>query len=95
MAAGRKTGGRKKGTPNKVNAMTREAIGDFLARKWDRIDELFDKVASEDPYKALVLIKDLAEYSIPKLSRSELMGPDGGPLTLEGLVKESASKHSA
>jgi hypothetical protein len=33
-----------------------------------------------DPGKALDLAMSMAEYHIPKLARTELTGPDGGPL---------------
>lgn len=47
MAAGRKTGGRKKGTPNKVTADVKRAILD--AFETAGAADYLAKVASEDP----------------------------------------------
>lgn len=80
MAKGKKTGGRTKGTPNKTNAVTRAAIADFLERQWDKLDDLFVRVAADDPHKAIQFLKDIAEYHIPKLARTELTGEEGGPV---------------
>lgn len=38
------------------------------------------KGVAPDPGKALDLLASLAEYAAPKLARTELTGPDGGPV---------------
>jgi hypothetical protein len=40
-------------------------------------------VALEDPGKAADLYLKAIEYHIPKLARSEVSGPDGGPQVVE------------
>jgi hypothetical protein len=39
-----------------------------------------EKVAEDDPNKALDMMLKLSEYFIPKLARQELTGPDGKDL---------------
>ena len=61
---GQKTGGRVKGTPNKVTSTLREKISLFLGRKWDIIEKDFDSL---DPKDRIALFEKLLQYSIPKL----------------------------
>jgi hypothetical protein len=43
-----------------------------------------EATAEKDPGEALALLAKLAEFIVPKLSRSELRGPDGdGRLTIQ------------
>lgn len=66
MAKGRKTGGRKKGTPNKVNALAHMA---FLAAFQRRIDDL-DRWIREtgDGFEAVHFLSDGTK--IPYLERN-------------------------
>ena len=86
MAKGGKTGGRTKGTPNKV---TKEARDKF---QW-----LLDSYTPEDmqkdlkklsPKDRLIFISDIAEFIIPKLSRAELTGKNGGAIEFQEVVFE-------
>ena len=80
--------GRPKGTPNKSTAIVREAIANLLERNSDKMDEWLQLVAYGDselgvkpqPDKALDIMQKMAEYHIPKLSRTEVTGEDGGDL---------------
>ena len=48
------------------------------------MQDWLDKVAKRDPAKALDLLARLAEFLVPKLSRSELRGAgDDGRLIIE------------
>lgn len=73
MAIGKKTGGRKKGTPNKSTEIAREAIGKLVDENvvkfsgW--INEIYEKKGAE---AALNAVSGLIEYHVPKLTRSEL-----------------------
>lgn len=80
MALGVKTGGRQKGTPNKATAEIRDAFSDLLSYSKDHMIEWIQKVAIENPEKALALCIQAAEYTIPKLARSEMTGADGKDL---------------
>jgi hypothetical protein len=81
MAKGRKTGGRKKGTPNKATAAkaaeiaaTGETPLDFLLRVMRDEDRAFEF--------RLDAAKAAAPYAHPKLAAMELTGRDGGPVPL-------------
>lgn len=79
MAAGHKTGGRQKGTPNKSTVKVREAIAVFAEGNVGRLQEWLDEIAIDDPSKAADLYVKLLEYHVPKLSRSHT------DLTVEGV----------
>lgn len=80
--------GRPKGVPNKSTATVREAIATLLERNAEKMDEWLQLVAYGDselgvkpqPDKALDIMQKMAEYHIPKLSRTEVTGEDGGDL---------------
>ena len=82
-----KTGGRKKGSTNKATDKIREAITGVLEANADNLVDWLERIAKDDPKGAVVLYKDLAEFSIPKLSRVEqqTLDADGeacDPITL-------------
>lgn len=90
-----KTGGRKTGTPNKVNAEFRETVRQLLEDNSANVGRWLTQVAEgdgtengkPDPAKALDLLAKLAEYAAPKLSRAEVS--HSGVLSLESLVAGS------
>ena len=81
-----KTGGRVKGTPNKVNRDFRETVRKLLDDNADNVGTWITQVAEghgenkADPAKALDLLAKLAEFAAPKLGRIEHTGKDGGPM---------------
>lgn len=83
-----KTGGRKKGVPNKVNAEFRETVRQLLEDNSQNVGRWLTLVAEgdgsdnlkPDPAKALDLLAKLAEFAAPKLNRTEHTGPNGGPV---------------
>lgn len=85
MAIGRKTGGRKKGTPNKSTEIAREAIGKLVEENvvkfsgW--IDEIYNEKGAESAMNA---VTGLIEYHVPKLTRSELKHE--GEVTISSLL---------
>lgn len=70
MPKGIKLGGRKKNTPNKVTATARERFKLLL----DSYDEtkMQEDLNSLSPKDRLSFISDIAEFVIPKLSRTEI-----------------------
>lgn len=64
-----KTGGRKKGTPNKDTKELREKISDLIDNNFDSIQSDMDSLT---PEKRLDFLAKLFEYSLPKLNRTEL-----------------------
>ena len=78
MAQGKKTGGgSRKGIPNKATGEVRTVFSAFVEHNSERVQELFDRVASRDPAKALDLLARLSEFVIPKLARTEINGEIG------------------
>lgn len=85
MARGKKTGGgSRKGSPNKVTREVREAFRLLLEGNVHHMNGWLQKVAKDDPAKALELMGKLADYVIPRLARTELTGQNGKELP--GLV---------
>lgn len=59
-----KTGGRKKGTPNKVTRDLRESIADLVAKNIEKLEADFDKLDSE---KRLIVMERYLKYCLPPL----------------------------
>jgi hypothetical protein len=68
---GRKTGGRKKGSVNKINNDLREKISEFLEGEFDNVIKAFkDKnLVARDKIK---LYCELLQYSLPKYQATSL-----------------------
>lgn len=64
--------GRKKGVPNKVTADVRKSFSLLLEGAAPKLQTWLNRVAKKEPGRALDLVAKLAEYHIPKLSRTEL-----------------------
>ena len=67
----RKTGGRSKGTPNKVTAQVREAIAAFAEANVEKLQTWLDAAAENDPARAADLFVRVLEYHVPKLASTE------------------------
>jgi len=84
--------GRPKGSPNKATTAVREAIAVFAEGNAHKLQEWLDDVANgvggnrPDPAKAADLYLRAIEYHIPKLARTEMTGPDGGPVQVSGIT---------
>lgn len=83
-----KTGGRTKGTPNKVTQEFRETVQKLLDANAENVGRWLTLVAEgdgtdtgkPDPGKALDLLAKLAEFAAPKLARTEHTGEGGGAI---------------
>lgn len=79
--------GRAKGTPNKSTVRAREAIAKLVDDNSERLQGWLDDIAATDgPLAAWKCVMDVVEYHIPKLQRTELTGPDNGPIQHEATV---------
>ena len=79
MAKGKKTGGGSRaGVPNKATQDVRAAIAAFASANVGQMSVWLASI--DDPAKKLDLYLKAIEYHIPKLARSEVSGPDGGPV---------------
>ena len=72
--------GRPKGVPNKSTVLAREAIARFVDDNSQRLQGWLDEIAADSPKDAFNCVKDLMEYHLPKLARSEHTGADGGTI---------------
>lgn len=77
MAQGRKkgspkTGGRQKGTPNKVSAPLKELIKDFAIEKWPEFVKAWDNTESNKDKSDLYL--KVVNYILPKMSSVDVSG---------------------
>lgn len=63
MARGQKTGGRKKGSQNKISKVTRDIIADIAAGMVDRV---VDDIADLDPKDRVHVFIKLCEFNISK-----------------------------
>lgn len=66
--------GRPKGVSNKVTTETREAFKKLVEDNTPQFQGWLNKIAETNPAKAFELITNLAEYVLPKLSRTEITG---------------------
>jgi hypothetical protein len=61
---GKKTGGRVKGTPNRVTGALRDRITLFLEENWTKLEADFETL---EPLQRFQLFEKLLQYSLPKL----------------------------
>lgn len=94
MAKGAKTGGRRKGTPNKATA----AVAAEIAKSGETplafmLKRMRDEAA--DPMLRFEAAKAAAPYVHPKLAAIEHTGKDGGPIQTEELSPTEAARRIA
>lgn len=71
MATGKKTGGRKKGTPNKSTMLGKEVIVSLLSDYSESGLMLSDFMAL-DPKDRLVIAERLMQYTMPKMQATAI-----------------------
>jgi hypothetical protein len=92
------TSGRAKGTPNKVTQTFRETVAALLEDNRENVAVWLQQTAEgqrsrrvngktvpgrpPNPEGAAKLLANLAEFAAPRLSRAEVTGEGGGPLTV-------------
>lgn len=64
----KKTGGRKKGTPNAITKELRERINAFLSDNWHSIQSDFNAL---QPRERLMFYERLLSYALPKYTAEE------------------------
>lgn len=63
--------GRPKGVENKVTKDIKEAYKNLVEANLENMTIWLQKVADENPEKAIYIITTLSEYVLPKLARTE------------------------
>jgi hypothetical protein len=66
--------GRVAGVPNKVTSVVRELFAAFVETNVEKVQELFDRVAKDDPKGALEILVKFSEFVLPKLTRTTVDG---------------------
>lgn len=98
---GERRGGRGKGTANKVTTDARAAIAAFVNQNAGRMQGWLDQIANGspgdeekgidptpgNPERAFAMLRDLIEYHVPKLGRTEHTGKDGAELPTRVLLE--------
>ena len=95
MAVGRKTGGRKKGTPNKAKGELLALIKD----KWPNYHPVLAMCeVANDPSNSVELRfaanKEVSQYIEPKRKSTEHAGADGGPVQISVITGLPGSPNS-
>jgi hypothetical protein len=80
--------GRPKGVPNKSTGRVKDFMSLFLTQNVTRLNELLDKIEKgcpedglrPDPKGAAQFLMQVAEFVVPKLQRTEVVGNEGGPV---------------
>jgi len=89
-----KTGGRKKGTPNKLTRNARQAIGLLLDGQSHKLPKWLEAIRKNDgPRAAMDCYTRLLEFHVPKLARTEIQG--NLTVSLEDLLKTAAQKRTS
>ena len=85
---GKKTGGRKKGTPNKATSISKQVIADLLTEyhQSGKMTEDFDKL---EPRDRLQVAEKLIQYVMPKMQSSSVdITENSTTTTIENNLKE-------
>lgn len=87
MAVGRKTGGRKKGTPNKVTKGIRELISQATEEYYNSDLFLID-IALLDPKDRVSIMEKLTNYVAPKMQSTTIDAVVQNRKTIEDKLEE-------
>ena len=84
----KKTGGRTKGTPNKLDSQAREVFVRTLENQVDNIEEAFAKVLKDSPARYLDLFAKYAQYFVPKKTEAEIKADINGSWDFNETLKK-------
>jgi len=83
MAVGMKTGGRRKGTPNKSTVEMRDFVSKFVSANLTTLQTDFDQL---EPKERLQFLEKLLGYTLPKFQSITMMEEIDRPLG-EGVIE--------
>lgn len=94
MALGKKTGGRKKGTPNKSTTLGKEVIVSLLA-DYSNSGLMTSDFMALDPKDRLVIAERLMQYTMPKMQATAIdLNTGDREKTIEDRLTELAGEDS-
>lgn len=79
--------GKPKGAISKTTLEFKEALNNLLNYAAPKMVEWLERIATDDPTKALDHVGKLAEYVYPKLGRTEHTGREGGAIETKDVTK--------
>lgn len=82
--------GSRKGVPNKSTQAIKDAFQCFVEDNLPKLQEMFDEI--KRPQDKLAFIKELSEYVLPKLSRTEATVEINKPTDLGNVSQETIDK---
>ena len=85
--------GRPKGSLDKVTREVKEAFAMVLQNKLPEFESWLERVAEEDPAKAIDLAIKLSERFVPALARQEITGADGKDLKMTFRFGDKLTDH--
>lgn len=92
MAIGKKTGGRKKGTPNKSTTLGKEVIVSLLA-DYSNSGLMTSDFMALDPKDRLVIAERLMQYTMPKMQATAIdLNTSDKEKTIEDRLAELAGE---
>lgn len=92
MAKGKKTGGRKKGTPNKSTTLGKEVIVSLLA-DYSSSGLMTSDFMALDPKDRLVIAERLMQYTMPKMQATAIdLSTGNQEKTIEDRLAELAGE---
>lgn len=89
MTRRKKTGGREKGTPNKITKDIKEAYQHLIEVNIENLDSWLNEVAKNDPAKAMDIMIRLSEYVVPKLNRTTTTNHSMPSIVINEITKQS------
>jgi len=87
--------GRPKGVPNKVTAEARVALKMLIDNLTGELEAWIRKGAAKKPLEAAKVVAQLAEFCVPKLSRSEHIVPPGSAPLIGATTNVTISEKDA
>lgn len=84
-----KTGGRAKGTPNKITTEIREFYKELIENNLEQIETDLKEL---NPKERIEILIKLSEYVVPKLARTEIIDENQSlynQLKIKGIIIES------
>jgi hypothetical protein len=85
---GKKTGGRQKGTPNKMTSEAREVFIETLEGQVPNIERAFADVLAKSPEKYLDLFAKYAQYFVPKKTESDIKTEVSGTFDFNETIRK-------
>lgn len=80
-------GGRPKGSLNRASADFKSTVQGLLTDNAKNVAIWLERVAEENPARALELLTKLAEFAVPRLKSVELAGDPDNPLRIEEIKR--------